>query len=113
MTAIEETLGFPFSGPFRPPTALAATAISLAAVVQGIREPILCNGIIRCGVYQGRCSCMLIAIKTPDPFSFLHAAATVVIYSLDASLSPPVQHVFSVASTCENRKHGLTGLTPT
>jgi hypothetical protein len=38
MTAIEETLGFPFSGPFRPPTALAATAISLAAVVQGIRQ---------------------------------------------------------------------------
>ena len=37
MTAIGETLGFPFSAPFRPPTALAATAISLAAVVQGIR----------------------------------------------------------------------------
>jgi hypothetical protein len=37
MTAIGETLGFPFSDPFRPPTALAATVNSLAAVVQGIR----------------------------------------------------------------------------
>ena len=37
MTAIGETLGFPFSDPFRPPTASAATAISLVAVIQGIR----------------------------------------------------------------------------
>ena len=37
MTAIGETLGFPFSDPFASPTASAATAISLAAVVQGIR----------------------------------------------------------------------------
>ena len=38
MTAIGETLGFPFSAPFRPPTELVAIAISLAAVVQGIRR---------------------------------------------------------------------------
>jgi len=38
MTAIEETLGFPFSDPSRPSTALAAIVVSLAAVVQGIRE---------------------------------------------------------------------------
>ena len=37
MTAIEETLGFPFSAPFRPPTELAATVVSLAVVIQGIR----------------------------------------------------------------------------
>ena len=38
MTAIGETLGFPFSDPFRPPTELAATAISMAAVAQSIRR---------------------------------------------------------------------------
>jgi len=37
MTAIGETLGFPFSAPFRPPTELAATVVSLAVVIQGIR----------------------------------------------------------------------------
>ena len=37
MTAIGETFGFPFSDPFRPPSASAATVVSLAAVVQGIR----------------------------------------------------------------------------
>ena len=35
---IEETLGFPFSDPFRPPTASAATVNSLAVVIQGIRR---------------------------------------------------------------------------
>ena len=43
MTAIGETLGFPFSDPFRPPTELAATAISMAAVAQSIRQDIKGN----------------------------------------------------------------------
>jgi hypothetical protein len=38
MTAIEETLGFPFSAHFAPLTASAATVISLAVVIQGIRQ---------------------------------------------------------------------------
>jgi hypothetical protein len=42
-TAIVETLGFPFSDPFRPPTALAATAILMAVVIQGIRELRIAN----------------------------------------------------------------------
>jgi hypothetical protein len=35
-----ETAGFPFSAPFRPPTASAATVVSLAVVIQGITEPV-------------------------------------------------------------------------
>lgn len=38
MMPVRTTLGFSFSGLFRPATALEATAIVLAAVVQGIRQ---------------------------------------------------------------------------
>jgi hypothetical protein len=144
MTAIEETLGFPFSAPFRPPTELTATAISLAAVVQGIRghhwlfdfasrlKPQVSRLLPSCrlptklasmpprrsklGVHALAFALLYCSDRPADksascsgqcsPREANHAAATVVIHSLAASLSPPVQRVSRPAFPRESKVIG-------